>query len=240
MCYFVSIGVNFKIIETRFGARFVQSESFSPIYSASGFTSPEIPAITNKNPESIVSLRWGLIPFWVKDIEAANKIRQQTLNARAETIFEKPAFRHLIMSKRCLVLVDGFFEWRHENKKAYPYYIHLAHHVPFALAGIWDTWKNPETGERTRTCAIITTKANPLLEKIHNLKKRMPVILPQEKEKLWLKAGLEKEVLQDLLVPYDETDMEGHTVPNLIARLGLNTEKAEVIEKMEYPGLAPI
>jgi putative SOS response-associated peptidase YedK len=178
VCYYSSISVGFKIIEDRFGTRFIQTESFKPVYSACGFNFPSLPVITNEDNQHSVSHRWGLIPFWVKDYESAIKIRQRTLNARAETIFEKPAFRQAIISKRCLVLVDGFFEWRHENKKTYPYYIRLKNQAPFAFAGIWDSWKNPET--REQIYAVITTKANPLLEKIHNTQKRMPVILARE------------------------------------------------------------
>ena len=239
MCYFVSIGVDFKIIETRFGARFVQSESFSPVYSASGFTFPSIPAITSENPENIITLQWGLIPFWVKDIDTANKLKQQMLNARAETIFEKPSFRHLVMSKRCLILVDGFFEWRHENKKAYPYYVHMKHHEPFALAGIsMDNSEKSTTGQNVKTCAIITTQANPLLEKIHNTKKRMPVILSQEKEKIWLQTDLEREAIQSMLVPYNVSEMEAHTVPNLINKLGFNTKEFGGYRKTRIFGFA--
>jgi putative SOS response-associated peptidase YedK len=122
VCYYCSISVGFKIIEDRFGARFVQTESFKPVYSACGFNFPSLPVITNEENQRILLLRWGLIPFWVKDYASAVSIRQRTLNARADTIFEKPAFRQAIISKHCLVLADGFFEWRHENKKAYPYF----------------------------------------------------------------------------------------------------------------------
>jgi len=117
MCYYSSISVGFKIIEDRFGARFIQTESFKPVFSACGFNFPLLPVITNEDNQQVVSYRWGLIPFWVKDYDSAVSIRERTLNARAETIFEKPSFRHSIIAKRCLVLVDGFFEQRHENKK---------------------------------------------------------------------------------------------------------------------------
>ena len=110
-----------------------------------------MPAITNGNPDEIVLLRWGLIPFWVKGNTVAIKIRQLTINTRSETIFTKPAFRNAIISKRCLALVNGFFEWRHFNNKNYPYFIGLANHQPFALAGIWDKWQNPETGNEVGT-----------------------------------------------------------------------------------------
>jgi putative SOS response-associated peptidase YedK len=240
MCYFSSISVGFKIIEDRFGARFVQTESFSPVYSVSAFTFPLLPAITADDPGRVVLLQWGLIPFWVKDFEAAAAIRTQTLNARAETVFEKPAFRQSVKARRCLIPADGFFEWRHENKKAYPYYIHMKNHALFALAGIWESWRNPSTGEQVRSFAVITTRANPLLEKIHNTKKRMPVILPQEKEQVWLKAEADKETLASLLEPYassGETEMEAYPVSNMISRLGLNTTHPEALERQEYVDL---
>ena len=237
MCYYSSISVGFKIIEDRFGARFIQTESFKPVYSACGFNFPSLPVITNEDNQHIVSLQWGLIPFWVKDYESAISIRQRTLNARAETILEKPAFRQSIISKRCLVLVDGFFEWRHENKKTYPYYIRLKNQSPFAFAGIWDSWKNPETQEQIKTYSVITTKANPLLEKIHNTQKRMPVILPRESEKIWLQNDLDRDKIQSLLQPYNADEMEAYPVPRMVNKLGFNTENPEVIARQEYPDL---
>ena len=103
MCYYSSISVDFKIIETRFGAIFVQSESYQPVYSASAFTFPAMPVITNEEPNKVSFLQWGLTPFWVKDEATALRIRQRALNARGETIFDKPMFRHSIMAKRCRV-----------------------------------------------------------------------------------------------------------------------------------------
>jgi putative SOS response-associated peptidase YedK len=237
VCYFSSISVGFKIIEDRFGARFVQTESFSPVYSASAFTFPHLPVIAADDPGRIELLQWGLIPFWVKDAEAAASIRTQTLNARAETIFEKPAFRQSIKARRCLVPADGFFEWRHENKKAYPYYIRLKSQALFSLAGIWENWKNPSTGELVRSFAVITTRANPLLEKIHNTKKRMPVILPREKERQWLQDDADKDTIKSLLEPFDETEMEAYPVSNMINKLGFNTTHPEVLERQEYADL---
>jgi putative SOS response-associated peptidase YedK len=231
VCYYSSISVGFKIIEDRFGARFVQTESFQPVYSASAFTFPALPVITSENPAQIVQMNWGLIPCWIKDSESALSIRQQTLNARAETVLEKPAFRNSAMCKRCLVLVDGFFEFRHENNKTYPYYIRLTDHAPFALAGIWDNWQNPCGQERTRTFSVITTRANSLLEFIHNTKKRMPVILPREQEKAWLDPKLDKAAIQAMLGPYRADEMEAYPVTNLICKLGLNTTDPEVLRE---------
>jgi putative SOS response-associated peptidase YedK len=240
MCYFSSISVSFKIIETRFGAKFVQSEAFTPVFSASAFTFPSLPVISNQDPEHIILMQWGLIPFWVKDKENALGIREKTLNARAETLADKPSFRQCVSARRCLVLADGFFEWRHVSNKTYPYYIRLKSHGPFALAGIWDNWRNPENHELIRTFSVITTQANSLLEKIHNTKKRMPVIFPRDSEKVWLEDHLEKDEIQSLLRPYDAAEMEAYPVSKIINKLGFNTTNPEVLREQEYPGLAEI
>jgi putative SOS response-associated peptidase YedK len=224
-------------IEQRFGAKFKHPESYRQVYSASAFTYPQMPIITNDGTNTIEFFQWGLIPFWVKDNETAMKIRPQTLNARAETIFQKPAFRHSIRSKRCLIVADGFFEWRHENKKTYPYYIRLTNHVSFAIAGIWDIWLNPATRESIRTFCVITTEANLLLEKIHNTRKRMPVIIQREKERVWLEDNLDEEKIRSLLKPYDVKYMETYTITKTINKLGYNTQNAEVLDEYLYPGL---
>jgi putative SOS response-associated peptidase YedK len=237
MCYFSSISVGFKIIEDRFGVRFVQTEAFQPVYSASAFTFPSLPVISNEDSQHITLMQWGLIPFWVKDYDFAISIREKTINSRAETIFEKPAFRNCIQSKRCLVLADGFFEWRHIDKKTFPYYIRLKNGAPFALAGIWDSWKNPQTRDRMQTFSVITTQANSLLEKIHNTKKRMPVILPREQERLWLQDGQDRNSLQSMLRPYNADEMEAYPVSRMVNKLGFNTTNPEVIKREEYPEL---
>lgn len=237
MCYYISITPRMTDIEQRFSAIFKQTESFKPVYSASAFTYPEIPVVSNEDKEHIQNYRWGLVPFWVNDIRTANTIRQRTLNARAETILEKPSFRHSIRSKRCIVIADGFFEWRHEDKKKYPYYIRLTDHAPFAIAGIWDSWVNPETTETIKTFSVITTRANSLLEEIHNTRKRMPIILRKEDESNWLKESLDTDAIQTLLAPYDSHEMEAYTVPNTVNRLGFNVTNPEVLKEYRYSDL---
>jgi putative SOS response-associated peptidase YedK len=240
VCYFSSISVSFKIIEDRFGVRFIQSESFQPAYSVCGFSFPALPVISTADTEHIVSFYWGLIPFWVKDIETASDIREKTLNARAETLFEKPAFRNSIANKRCLVIANGFFEWRHENKKTYPYYIRLKDQSPFALAGIWDSWTNPQTQEIVKSFSIITTQANSLLSKIHNTQKRMPVILKREIERLWIQANLNQESIQSMLQPYNSVEMEAFPVSKQVRLAGFNTTDPEVRRKQDYPNLSAL
>ena len=112
--------------------------SFKRMYHTGAFDHPKLPVITNENPGQVDLFQWGLIPFWVKDQKTANQIRERTANARCETIYEKPSFRHLAGKKHCLVIADGFYEWRWYNGKNYPYFIRLKNHEPFGMAGLWE------------------------------------------------------------------------------------------------------
>lgn len=170
-----------------------------------GFTFPEMPVITNIGMEL---KKWGLIPFWSKD----DKIRQYTLNARAETIFEKPSFKNRIMSQRCLVPANGYFEWKQERTRKQPYFIHMKNQESFSFAGLWDVWTNKATGEIISTYSIITTEANPFLATIHNTKKRMPVMLASDMEFSWIEGELSKMEIMDFFEPVDETKVEAFPV----------------------------
>lgn len=145
-------------------------------------------------------LRWGLIPSWAKDY----KIGARMINARAETLAEKPSFRSAFKRRRCLVLADGFYEWEKLETKKQPYYFQLQDKQPFAFAGLWEEWHSPED-EKIASCTIITTDANELLQPIHN---RMPVILPSSDYEKWLDPKLQKtELLQEMLQPYKHENM---------------------------------
>jgi putative SOS response-associated peptidase YedK len=219
----------------RFSALFLEPVPFKRQYHASSFDLPKLPVITNENPKQIQLFTWGLIPSWVKDRKTADEVRLKTMNARAESIFEKPSFRHAAEQKHCLVLADGFFEWQEYQGKNYPHYIRLKNHEPFAMAGLWDTWADKETSEELRTYSVITTKANPLMEKIHNKKKRMPVILRRENEEKWISASLNKESAQMFLVPFDEHEMEAFTISRLITSKQRNPNVPEVLQPFTYP-----
>jgi putative SOS response-associated peptidase YedK len=240
MCYYSSITVGFKIIETRFGVRFIQNESFQPVYSASAFGFPTLPVITNEEPNQVSLLNWGLIPAWVKDAKTALHLRLHTLNARGETVFNKPAFRYCVVTRRCLVLVDGFYEWRHIGGTKYPYRIRLKDNEPFALAGIWDKWTDPDTGTEAKTFSVITTEANSLMAQIHNTRKRMPVILPREDEKQWIDGNLSMTKVRSMLKPYDEMEMIAYPVLQSIVKLGFNISHPEVISEARYDDLPPL
>ena len=133
----------------------------------------------NDGGRELVMARWGLVPFWAKDLKIGNKL----INARAETVAEKPAFRDAFRRRRCLVIADGFYEWRKVDGGKQPYLIRVAGGAPFAFAGLWERWTDKATGERIESCTIIVREANALIAPIHD---RMPVILPPEHYESWL------------------------------------------------------
>src|SRR5690606_30645533 len=159
---------------------------FQPsVYNA--FQFPATPVITNATPDLIQLYHWGLIPFWAKD----DGIKKNTLNAKMETIHEKPSFRNVV-NNRCLVLADGFYEWQwldEKGKQKQKYELTLPNHEAFAFAGLWSEWTDKTTGELRYTYTILTTEANPLMSRIHNTKKRMPVIVAPDHERDWLQGG---------------------------------------------------
>lgn len=236
MCYRYSVPGPDLLVK-RFSALFLENIPFKRQYHASGFDLPKLPVITNDQPTQIQLFTWGLIPFWVKNKKTAEEVRLKTMNARAESIFEKPSFRHAAEQNHCLILADGFFEWQEYEGKNYPYYIRLQNHEPFAMAGLWDTWKDPETVEVLQTYSVITTKANPLMEQIHNKKKRMPVILPKDHERDWIDPSVNKQAAEAMLVPYDEKLMEAFTISRLITSRQRNPNVPAVSQPFTYPEL---
>jgi putative SOS response-associated peptidase YedK len=193
-----------------------------PIYHASGFSHPKLLIYTEEDPNSPKVAAWGLVPHWVKDQEQLKQIWNNTLNARGETIFEKPSFRDAAQNHRCIIYIDGFYEHHHFNGKTYPFFVHQKEHKVLALAGLWNDWCDPETGERLNSFSIVTTKGNVLMEKIHNNPKlkgpRMPLILPTELEDNWLKDiddELDTKAIQELIQSYPEDELTAYTVDRL-------------------------
>ena len=165
--------------------------------------------VTNREERQGEFMRWGLIPSWAKDPSIGNRM----INARGETVAQKPSFRNALQRRRCLVLADGFYEWQKVGKGKRPMRIVLKSRDPFAFAGLWETWRNPE-GETVRSCTIITTEANDLLRPIHE---RMPVILPRELEEFWLDGDVsDSTALSDVLAPYPDDSMEVYEVSTLV------------------------
>jgi putative SOS response-associated peptidase YedK len=154
-------------------------------------------------------LHWGLIPSWAKEPSISAKL----INARAETVAEKPAFRSAFVHRRCLILADGFYEWKKESRKKQPFYFCLKDQQPFAFAGLWEQWESFE-GEQIASCTILTTQANDLVKEIHE---RMPVILEQHNYNLWLDQQVQApQTLQPLLHSYPVSLMIGYPVSTMV------------------------
>lgn len=240
MCYNIEVPAKEEIHQfiDEYLDNAIRNDEWNEYYHRmTGFTFSKIPVLTAENPDRIHAYNWGLIPKWCKDEEQANEMRSNTLNAKSETIFEKPSFRSSITKKRCLIFVKGFYEWRDYNKKKYPYYIHLKNQSVFTFGGIYETWVNKETGEEINTTSIITTEANPLMAQIHNSKKRMPLILTGENMHQWLNPKLEKENIQELMKTYTEKEMQAHTISKLITSRTENPNQEKVKDVFVYDEL---
>lgn len=193
-----------------------------PLHHASGFTHPELLIYTDRSPYFPEVATWGLVPHWTKDTAQQKKLWNATLNARGETIFEKPAFRAAAQDHRCIIYVDGFYEHHHKAGKTFPYFVHRTEARPLALAGLWSEWRNPETKGLLRSFSIVTTTANTLMQHIHNNPKlkapRMPCILPKGLEAAWLKPiadAAAKKGIQDLIAPLPDGELTAYPVARL-------------------------
>ncbi len=216
MCYTIEINLTREQLQARFNATLDKHLPYRKQNRASAFSLPECPVICAENPSEIKLYKWGLVPFWSRDEAYAREIRMKTFNAKSETITEKASFRHLVKEKRCLVLVNGFYEWQARGKEKQPFFIRIKEADAFALAGLYDQWTNKVTGELLDTFTIITTSANPLMEKIHNTKKRMPVILNAEDENAWIDASLPLEKTISFLKPFSEKNMLAEEVDKVL------------------------
>lgn len=179
------------------------STDLAPSYNIA--PSQPVAVVMTDGMKRLVSMKWGLIPAWSNDPIIGNRL----INARAETLVEKPSFREAFMRQRCLVIADGFYEWQKRGRTKQPYFIHLKGERPFGFAGLYDIWTSPE-GELITTCTIITTEPNEMVKALHD---RMPVILSKEFEDRWLDPyNPDQASLIQMLNPYSASEMEMHTV----------------------------
>lgn len=204
MCGRFTLTLEASEIQLEFGVDDVREE-WAPRYNIA--PSQEVAIIKNTEAGKLSWARWGLSPSWAKD----PKVSQRMINARGETIQEKPSFRGAFLSRRCIVLADGFYEWK-KGGKAQPYYFCLKDKKPFGFAGLWEIWQTNPEGMSLQTCTIITCEANELVSKVHE---RMPVILPREKIGEWLGAN-RPDLLKNLLVPYSADEMTTFAVSTLV------------------------
>jgi len=212
------LGNRFRVFDPMMGAR-------SKFNIAPG---NEMPVIVRSEKNHLAVMRWGLIPRWTKDIRTAKPL----INARAETLAEKPAFQGLLKNHRCLVPASGFFEWKKEGKMKIPYYLHLTDEPVFSFAGLHDQWRNPD-GVTVSTYTIITCDANSLVAPVHE---RMPVILSRPGEERWLDPNpVTPEDLKKILVPYPAGCMEAIPVSDLVNNPSVDDER--VIQPLgSFPG----
>ena len=196
-------------------------EKFAPRFNIA----PSQPVLAIPNDEKYTAdfFVWGLIPMWAKDPEIGNRL----INARGETLAEKPSFRGSYRHKRCLILSDGFYEWKSfgSRKTKTPYYIHMQDRKPFAIAGLWDHWESPD-GSSIKSCTIITTTPNELMESIHD---RMPVILHPRDYAKWLNTAPQTpENLQPLIKPFPAEAMTAYSVSTLVNKVANDTPELVV------------
>ena len=240
MCYNVSVKNNIKALREKYKIDAEQVYFKNGFFQVSGFSHPKLPVIAQEHPKEFHIMRWGLIPSWTPNEEKANEFQDMALNAKAETIFEKPMFRKPILSKRCILPVDGFFEWRTINKLKYPYYIYPTDGTLFSMGCINDTWTNKETGEILNSFGIVTTEANSVMAMIHNSKKRMPLILDDEGRHQWIDPKTTKEEIQALMKPSPNEILKYHTVSKVISHRNMDSNYEEIQDEVKYPEIASL
>lgn len=221
---------------TGYSGYHVPDTCYVPRYNiAPGQYAPVV--VLEEKRRTVRLMRWGLVPFWAKD----EKIAFKTINARSESLSERASYKHALKRRRCLVIADGFYEWRKTEGGKQPHYIYLSDRRVFSFAGLWERWDRAdvaagEPGSRTNpllTFTIVTTEPNDFMAGIHN---RMPVILRREDEERWLDGGTAMEDLQELLVPFTAERLAGHEVGRNVGNV--RNECPELIEprQSQLPG----
>lgn len=232
MCGRSSLTKNEKELEQRFGATFYSDEllRYNPLPNYNVAPTHFHPVITEEDTAHLQLYRWGLVPFWAKDAKIGSKM----INARLESIEEKPVFSKLLQAHRCIVPFDGFYEWKlYTDKHHEPYRITVRDGEIFSVAGLWSKWKDPD-GQTLKTFTVITHAANRLMKDIHD---RMPAILTQEAERLWTDSNLSAKDALQLLVPFPAEEMQAYRVSDRINKVANND--AGLIEKfsnVDKPG----
>ncbi len=209
MCGRFTLTTTPQDLQTAFSWLSIPPDAVSPRYNIAP-TQP-IAVVANNGQKSLDYFIWGLIPSWAKDPGIGNRM----INARAETLAEKPAYRSAFRRRRCLILADGFYEWKAipGKKSKQPMYIHLKSGQPYAFGGLWEIWNSPD-GSIVYSCTIITTEPNTLMAEIHN---RMPLILPEDSYEQWLSTGdFQANELAPLLQPFPADQMTAYPVSPLV------------------------
>jgi len=233
MCYHVSFKAKAHDLIKAFDAPFPEAANIQEYYHANGFAHPNLPVLSVDNGRSINLYNWGLIPFWVKDWASAQKLRNQTLNAKSEEVFEKPSFRDAIKSRRCVIPVSGFYEWKHVGKDKIPYFIHPKEEPFFYLQGVYSFWTDPGTRDTMATFSILTGAANTLMADIHNSAKRMPLMIDKRNINTWI-GDLPKDGIIELMQPCDDRNMAAYTVSKDLSNPKVNSDVPTIMQEVDY------
>lgn len=216
MCGRFSLTTDILKVQQQFDFDFNDAIKISPRFNIA--PSQQVLTIGSDGENRVgTMMKWGLVPFWSKDIRIGYKM----INARAESIDEKPSFKTPFKSRRCLILADGFYEWKKEGENKQPFRFVMKEETPFAFAGLWDRWD--KDGEPLYTCTIITTRPNRVTEEVHD---RMPVILDEDVYDIWLNPKMDDtDYLKSLLIPYPAEKMKAYPVSQIV-----NSPKNDVVE----------
>ncbi len=202
MCGRFEIHSTLEIIAKVFGIDSITFD-YEPSYNVA--PSQDILLVVNDGKRRLIKSRWGFVPSWSKELSAGYKM----INARAESVADKPSFQQAFQNQRCLVVADGFYEWKKEGTKKRPFYIRLKNGQPFGFVGLYNIWKTPE-GEQIYTSTIITTDANEIVQPLHD---RMPVIAEPDQYDLWLDPRIhDKTLLRNVLKPFLSEGLEVYEV----------------------------
>ena len=222
MCGRYSLTADFQVIEDRFGEATFDITKYEESYNIA--PSQMVLSVVNDGSKNRLGfLKWGLIPPWAKE----SKIGFKMINARSETVHEKPSFREAFKSKRCLIIADSFYEWKRTDDRKIPMRIKMKNDELFAMAGLWESWKSPE-GETIHSCTILTTSPNEMMSTIHD---RMPVIIKPSDEQKWLNPKLNTLAdLKKFLIPLEDGHLEAYEVSDKVNSPKNNSP--ELIEKV--------
>lgn len=210
-------------------------------YHENGFDFLPSPIVTAGAPEEFKFFNWGLVPFYMSDWSKAVALRTQTLNCISEEMYEKPSFKDAAKNgQRCLIPTTGFYEWRwldEKGKNKIPYYVSFKEEPIMSIAGLYSRWKDKRTDQYYYSYTVLTTQANPMMEYVHNSKRRMPVFIPRQYEKDWLNKNLTKDDVLALCAPLQKEAMRANTISKLITTKEAETNVEDVLKLHNYEKL---
>lgn len=232
MCFHASNTKKAIQLENRFNARFEDTSEYTPYFHLNGFEYGTVYIIKQDEPDIIDPATWGLLPTHTDDVKGFRK-KFNTLNARSESAMNSTLYSEPLQQRRCLILADGFFESKHVNGNTYPHFIRYKNFEPFAFAGLYN-----EHGAGVFSCSILTTKANPFMADIHNIKKRMPLILDQSFESKWLDENIfEEEILNLISNSFTTAEFDAYTVSKDVTNSRVISNREGILGGVYYDEL---